>query len=176
MGIKGAHLLSCRGLCIHQESVTKDMSICPFCKALKWVGEFSGSNETICLPGLQNTLQPFLSLFLCQYPDLQQFIQKIWACNSAFQMTIFGHKPIFEDSYVPTFQIQDHSYYQIGSILPVNNAEHWFLQIYFMGDTTEQKTHCAQVTRGAKWRKWKLLKPSEGQEYFLVFILGCYKK
>lgn len=53
-------------------------------------------------------------------------------------MTSFGHKPICEDSYILMFKIQGQTYPQIGPIFPVNNTEHWFLQMYFMVDTTEQ--------------------------------------
>ncbi|CAI9729043.1 Hypothetical predicted protein [Octopus vulgaris] len=102
--------------------------ICPFCKALKCVGEYpvayAAQTEMVRLPDLQNTRQLLLSLLLGQHLDLQQFMEKIDAYNTAFQMTSFGHKPIHEDSYMSTFKIQTQIYHWIGSILPVNNAEY----------------------------------------------------
>lgn len=65
----------------HWETITKDMSVIirPFCKILKWIGEFSRlccSNRKIRLPDLQNTPQPFLSLLFGQHPDSHQFMRK----------------------------------------------------------------------------------------------------
>ena len=41
-------------------------------------------------------------------------------------------------NYMPTFKVQGQIYHCAESLLPIPNADHKFLQIYFMGNTGEQ--------------------------------------
>lgn len=41
-------------------------------------------------------------------------------------------------NYMPTFKRQGQIYHQTVSLLPLPNADYWFLQIYFMENTNQQ--------------------------------------
>lgn len=65
----------------------------------------------------------------------KHFLQKIRLYNSAFQMTSFGSRSIVtERGFMPTFKVQGQVYHRIGAMLPLENEEHQYLQIYFVGD------------------------------------------
>ncbi|XP_041449946.1 uncharacterized protein LOC121404477 [Drosophila obscura] len=53
-------------------------------------------------------------------------------------MTSFGAEIIEEHGYNPTFKIQGQICHRIGSLQPIEDAQHKFLQIYFMGNMEEQ--------------------------------------
>jgi hypothetical protein len=49
-------------------------------------------------------------------------------------MTSFGcTKEIREKGFMPTFKIQGQVYHRIGSLMPVEDEEPKFLQLYFVG-------------------------------------------
>ena len=69
--------------------------------------------------------------------EAKHFQENIRRYNSCFQMTSFGTtKEIKELSYMPTFKIQGQVYHHIGSLLPLQNEEPKFLQVYFVGDSS----------------------------------------
>ena len=53
-------------------------------------------------------------------------------------MTSFGHKRIREGNFMPTFKIQGQCYHMIGPLQHEASEAPKYLQIYFMGDSTEQ--------------------------------------
>ncbi|XP_067646742.1 uncharacterized protein [Eurosta solidaginis] len=64
----------------------------------------------------------------------KHFLSHIQEYNAAFQMTSFGATKIVRDNFMPTFKIQGQIYHRAGSLLPYPDADHQFLQIYFIGD------------------------------------------
>ena len=64
-------------------------------------------------------------------------------------MTSFGTtKEIKEPGYMPTFKIQGQVYHRIGSLLPLQNEEPKFLQVYFVGGSSQQaEQRCKNVPR-----------------------------
>ncbi|GFX05065.1 ATP-dependent DNA helicase [Trichonephila clavipes] len=47
------------------------------------------------------------------------------------------------ENYMPTFRVQGQIYHHAGSLLPLPDADHKFLQIYFMANSDEQiEQHC----------------------------------
>ena len=53
-------------------------------------------------------------------------------------MTSFGATEIIRDNFMATFKVQGQIYHRAGSLLPLPESDHKFLQIYFMGSTKEQ--------------------------------------
>ncbi|GFW35042.1 ATP-dependent DNA helicase [Trichonephila clavipes] len=53
-------------------------------------------------------------------------------------MTSFGATNIVRENYMPTFRVQGQIYHHAGSLLPLPDADHKFLQIYFMANSDEQ--------------------------------------
>lgn len=53
-------------------------------------------------------------------------------------MTSFGATNIIRDNFMPTFKVQGQIYHHAGSLLPLPDSNHKYLQIYFIGDTNEQ--------------------------------------
>lgn len=53
---------------------------------------------------------------------------------------------------MPTFKIQAQIYHRVGSLLPVPDAEHKFLQIYFMGDDDLQVDQRCESIPGTRRR------------------------
>lgn len=49
-----------------------------------------------------------------------------------------GRAIVVSDNCIPTFKVQGQIYHLAGSLLPMPNTEHKFLQINFMGNTDEQ--------------------------------------
>ncbi|XP_041448143.1 uncharacterized protein LOC111075306 [Drosophila obscura] len=52
-------------------------------------------------------------------------------------MTLFGEELPIEYGLYPTFKIQGQIHHRIGSLQPLEDAQHKFLQIYFMGNMEE---------------------------------------
>ena len=53
-------------------------------------------------------------------------------------MTSFSHKEAPLQGFYPTIRIQGQVYHLIGSLLPEENAEHNYMQIYFMDPLRHQ--------------------------------------
>lgn len=69
-------------------------------------------------------------------------------------MTSFGASNIIRDGFMPTFKVQGQIYHRMGSLLPVENEEPKYLQIYFMGqsDDIEQVQHRRRCNPETKQR------------------------
>jgi len=67
------------------------------------------------------------------------FLKSIRTFNSCFQITSFGPTEIVKNNagngqhFNSTFKIKGQVYHRVGSLLPMPNEPHTFLQIYFMG-------------------------------------------
>ncbi|GFU51179.1 ATP-dependent DNA helicase [Trichonephila clavipes] len=80
-----------------------------------------------------------LSTFLSGVTRVSKhFLENIRKYNSCFQMTSFGATNIVRENYMPTFRVQGQIYHHAGSLLPLPDADHMFLQIYFMANSDEQ--------------------------------------
>ena len=127
--------------------------VCGHCGARKFNNETPGmccANGKVRLPTLHPPPEPLLSLLSGNSADSKHFLQNIRKYNSAFQMTSFGADKVFQDQYMPTFKIQGQIYHRVGSLLPVPDAEHKFLQIYFMGDDDVQVDQRCNAIPGTK--------------------------
>lgn len=124
-------------------------AICPHCDAANFPGETPGmccANGKVRLPALQTPPEPLYSLIFGTSQTSKHFLSHIQQYNSAFQMTSFGATKIIRDNFMPTFKIQGQIYHQAGSLLPYPDADHQFLQIYFIGDENrELDQRCAIV-------------------------------
>ncbi|XP_049317009.1 uncharacterized protein LOC125779782 [Bactrocera dorsalis] len=133
--------------------------ICTHCNAAKFRGETVGmccSSGKVKLPALEPPPEPLQSLLTGESPTSKHFLQNIQAYNSCFQMTSFGATKIIRDPFMPTFkvftlhgissetfdifilQIQGQIYHRAGSLVPFADADYQFLQIYFIGNETDQ--------------------------------------
>ncbi|XP_058449412.1 uncharacterized protein LOC131429355 [Malaya genurostris] len=112
--------------------------VCIHCKALKFKNETSGlccASGKVKLIKLNSPPEPLRSLVAGSQSSSKHFLENIQAYNSCFHMTSFGATHIIRDNFMPTFKVQGQIYHRAGSLLPVSDAEHTFLQIYFMGDS-----------------------------------------
>ncbi|XP_054085138.1 uncharacterized protein LOC128921444 [Zeugodacus cucurbitae] len=53
-------------------------------------------------------------------------------------MTSFGTTKLVRENFLPTFKIQGQIYHKAGSLLPVSDSDYKFLQIYFMGNSSQE--------------------------------------
>ncbi|XP_011213487.3 uncharacterized protein LOC105233194 [Bactrocera dorsalis] len=110
-------------------------------------GESAGlccTSGKISLPSLSPPPEPLKTLLAGNTSQSKLFLRKIRKFNSCFQMTSFGATKIVHNkdgcNFESTFKIQG----QIGSLLPMPDADPKFLQIYFIGDEENQaNTRCA---------------------------------
>ena len=115
--------------------------LCRHCSALKWHDEPPGiccSNGKIKLKPLLPPPEPLKSLLSGNHPDSAHFLNSVRVYNCAFQMISFGVNVISEGNFTPTFKVMGQVYHLIGSLLPLRNEEHRFLQIYFLSDYMQQ--------------------------------------
>lgn len=116
-------------------------AVCTHCQAFKFKNETPGmccADGKVRLPELNCPPEPLLSLVSCATAESRHFLTNIRKYNACFQMTSFGATKIIRDSFMPTFKVQGQIYHRAGSLLPLSNSQHKFLQIYFMGDEIEQ--------------------------------------
>ena len=107
---------------------------------------FHGETEGMCCKGgkVPNLIpkappEPLKSLLENGSKEAKDFRKLTRAYNSAFQMTSFGAgKIIREDNFMPTYKVQGQVHHTIGSLLPLQNETHKFLQLYFVGNTQAQ--------------------------------------
>ena len=125
---------------------------CNHCHALKWKHEPPGlccSGGKIRLPFLAEPPEPLKKLLDGTSPQSKHFLERIQLYNHAFQMTSFGAKYVNEGGFMPTFKIQGQIYHRIGSILPLHDDNHKFLQVYFISNMKKQaETRCNYNQRG----------------------------
>ncbi|XP_039602247.1 uncharacterized protein LOC120524463 [Polypterus senegalus] len=115
--------------------------ICSHCKAVTWKGESSGiccNNGKVKLEPLRHPPEPLKGLLMGTDSRSKMFLSCIRTYNNAFQITSFGAKSIVcEGTFMPTFKIQGQVYHLIGSLLPEGNEHPQFLQLYFMGNDSD---------------------------------------
>ncbi|GBP42507.1 hypothetical protein EVAR_81957_1 [Eumeta japonica] len=91
------------------------------------------------LPEIETPPEPLNGLLIGTDPDSNVFLKSILRFNSCFQMTSFGATEIVRNTnangqqFNSTFKIRGQVYHKMGSLLPMPNEPHKFLQIYFMG-------------------------------------------
>lgn len=119
------------------------------------------------LPILNAPPEPLHTLVSRITPQSRHFLNNIRRYNSCFQMTSFGATKIISENFMPTFkvmcsydatnavtgdfvtnafkeniistlQIQGQIYHRAGSLLPLPDSDHQFLQIYFIGNTDDE--------------------------------------
>ncbi|XP_014759581.2 uncharacterized protein LOC26515330 [Drosophila ananassae] len=115
---------------------------CPHCHALKFKNEPAGmccASGKVQLPEIETPPEPLNGLLNGTDPDSNVFLKSILRFNSCFQMTSFGATEIVRNTnengqqFNSTFKIRGQVYHKMGSLLPMPNEPHKFLQIYFMG-------------------------------------------
>ncbi|UYV84655.1 hypothetical protein LAZ67_X002997 [Cordylochernes scorpioides] len=82
--------------------------------------------------------EPLSTLISGATSQSKHFLRNIRKYNSCFQMTSLGATEIIRDNYMPTFKVQGQICHRVGSLLPLPDSDHKFLQIYFMGTTDDQ--------------------------------------
>ncbi|XP_044595860.1 uncharacterized protein LOC123272904 [Cotesia glomerata] len=115
---------------------------CPHCHALKFKNEPAGmccASGKVQLPEIETPPESLNGLLIGTDPDSNVFLKSIRRFNSCFQMTSFGATEIVRNTnangqqFNSTFKIRGQVYHKMGSLLPMPNEPHKFLQIYFMG-------------------------------------------
>ena len=127
--------------------------LCVYCSALKFKNETLGmccAGGKVKLPDLHSPPEPLSTLVSGDTSQSKHFLANIRKYNSCFQMTSFGATNIVRENYMPTFKVQGQIYHRAGSLLPLPNADHKFLQIYFMGTTDEQIDQRCRFNTGTK--------------------------
>ncbi|XP_041451282.1 uncharacterized protein LOC111080369 [Drosophila obscura] len=121
------------------------------CQALKFKGEADGmccASGKVKLPELGSPTQPLSTLLNGLTPESNHFLNNIRKYNSSFQMTSFGATNIIRDNFMQTFKIQGQIYHRAGSLLPFDNADHQFLQLYYIGNAEDETDRrCANTRR-----------------------------
>ena len=83
--------------------------------------------------------EPLRTLLQDSSKEAKDFRKLSRAYNSAFQMTSFGAgKIVREGNFMPTYKVQGQVHHTIGSLLPLQNETHKFLQLYFVGRSQAQ--------------------------------------
>ncbi|XP_073979946.1 uncharacterized protein [Rhodnius prolixus] len=127
---------------------------CPRCHALKFKNEPVGmccSSGKIQLTEIETPPEPLHGLLIGTDPDSSLFLKSIRTFNSCFQMTSFGATEIVNNTaangqqFNSTFKIKDQVYHKVGSLLPMPNEPHKFLQIYFMGGEDSERALANRV-------------------------------
>ncbi|GFT07427.1 ATP-dependent DNA helicase [Trichonephila clavipes] len=142
LNLSAFHYDSNNDYSLHQNVIIGKMDkICMYCSALKFKNETRGvccASGKVKLPELHSPPEP-LSTFLSAVTRVSKhFLENIRKYNSCFQMTSFGATNIVRENYMPTFRVQGQIYHHAGSLLPLPDADHKLLQIYFMANSDEQ--------------------------------------
>ncbi|GBP49808.1 ATP-dependent DNA helicase pif1 [Eumeta japonica] len=102
------------------------------------------------IPILSPPPEPLHSSLRGETPESRHFLANTQQYNECFQMASFGADIIREHGFNPTFKIQGQIHHRIGSLQPVQDAQHKFLQIYFMGNIEEQLDRRQEIHRTMK--------------------------
>ncbi|XP_026467796.1 uncharacterized protein LOC113371383 [Ctenocephalides felis] len=127
--------------------------VCKYCGALKFSQETPGLcclNGKVKLPSLTPPPEPLYSLLCGETQESRHFLANTQKYNGCFQMTSFGADIIEERGFNPTFKIQGQIHHRIGSLLPFEDTQNKFLQIYFMGNREEQLDRRLEINAGMK--------------------------
>lgn len=85
-----------------------EMTICEYCKALKYSGESGGlccAGGKVKLPQLVPPPNPLRSLVSGVGSDSKHFLANMQKYNNCFQMTSFGATHTVQDNFMPTFKV-----------------------------------------------------------------------
>ena len=111
---------------------------CQNCHAFKYKDESTGLCSTsgkILLPPLNPPPEPLKTQLAGTTSQSKLFLWKICKFYSIFQMTSFGATKIVHNedghNFESTFTIQDQVYYQIGSLLPMPDADPKFINLFY---------------------------------------------
>lgn len=127
---------------------------CPHCHALKLKNEpvwMCSSSEEVQITEIETPPEPLHGLLIGTDPDSSLFLKSISTFNSCFQMTSFGATEIVNNiaangqQFNSTFKIKGQVYHKVGSLLPMPNESHKFLQIYFMGGEDSERALANRV-------------------------------
>ncbi|XP_070143035.1 uncharacterized protein [Drosophila kikkawai] len=143
-------------------------AVCQHCNALKFRLETPGlccAGGKIKLPVLAHPPEPLYSLLYGNSAQSNSFLKLAQKYNGCFQMTSFGAEVVQQSGYNPSYKVMASLYYHIfsklhpniqiqgqihhraGALLPPQNKDHKFLQIYFIGDSEVELNHrCAIFT------------------------------
>lgn len=133
---------------------------CANCKALKFKNEPAGmccATGKVQLPVIESPPEPLKGLLNGTHPDSNMFLKSIRTFNSCFQMTSFGATEIVNNNaangqqFNTTFKIKGQIYHKVGSLLPMPNEPHKFLQIYFMGGEDTESALANRVDARLKY-------------------------
>lgn len=122
--------------------------------------------------------EPLKTLLSGETPESNNFLKNIQKYNGCFQMTSFGAQVIDEHGFNPTFkvmssskkwhllhfgtlnsshlhlpsniQIQGQIHHRAGSLLPQPNQDHKFLQIYFIGNSSDELDQSCAIFNAMK--------------------------
>jgi hypothetical protein len=111
---------------------------------------------------LTQLAEPLYSLLTGDDDKAIHFKNHIRKYNSCFIMTSFGTtEEIREPGYMPTFKIQGQVNHKIGSLMPTEEEDPKFLQIYFVKDTNRQADirigHLAQTKKNIELKLQDML-------------------
>lgn len=65
-------------------------------------------------------------------------------------MTSFGASKVLNEGFMPTFKVQGQIYHTIGSLLPIENEDSKFLQVYFIGNESDETNARLKNTNGLR--------------------------
>ncbi|XP_070143857.1 uncharacterized protein [Drosophila kikkawai] len=65
-------------------------------------------------------------------------------------MTSFGAEVVQQSGYNPSYKIQGQIHHRAGALLPPQNKDHKFLQIYFIGDSEVELNHRCPIFTATK--------------------------
>ncbi|GFV79797.1 uncharacterized protein TNCV_1726221 [Trichonephila clavipes] len=158
LNLSAFHYDSNNDYSLHRNVVIGKMDkICMYCSALKFKNETRGmccANGKVKLPELHSPPEP-LSTFLSGVTRVSKhFLENIRKYNLCFQMTSFGATNILRENYMLTFRVQGQIYHYAGSLLPLPDADHKFLQIYLMANSDEQIENDVIIMRALDEKLW----------------------
>ena len=94
----------------------------------------------------QGQHQRHCSLFEGDTQESREFLENIRRFNAAFAMSSFGSDIVRYGGWNPSFKIHGQVHHRIGPVYPSGNEKPVYLQVYFMGDLTEEaERHCEIV-------------------------------
>ncbi|GBO00996.1 hypothetical protein AVEN_106799-1 [Araneus ventricosus] len=120
------------------------------------------SSGKVQLTEIETPPEPLHGLLIGTDPDSSLFLKSIRTFNSCFQMTSFGATEIVNNiaangqQFNSTFKIKGQIYHKVGSLLPMPNESHKFLQIYFMGGEDSERALANRVDARCDYHNLKL--------------------
>ncbi|XP_046869082.1 uncharacterized protein LOC124461612 [Drosophila willistoni] len=102
------------------------------------------------LPVLTSPQEPLYSLLCGETQESRHFLANSRKYNSCFQMTSFGADIIEDGGLNTTFKIQGQIHHRVGLLIPFEDTQNKFLQIYFMGNMEEQFDRRLGINAGMK--------------------------